>query len=71
MEQRQHFDRVGRDAIDEDVVGVHHCLAGAGDAARAVEGGMLGQAIRSVADRGVQAVGRRLVAGADIVEDRK
>ena len=50
MDQRQHFDRVGRDAVDQDVIGVDHRLAGAGDAAGTVKGRVLGQAIGGVAD---------------------
>jgi hypothetical protein len=69
VDQREDLDRGVSDAVDQDVVGMDHRFAGARDAARAVEGRMIGQAIGGVLDCRVQASGRWFVAGTDIVED--
>jgi len=48
VEDGEDLDRPG-DAVDEDVVGMDHRLAGAGDAAGAVEIGVLDDPVRGVA----------------------
>lgn len=48
VEHGEDLDRSG-DAVDEDVVGMDHRLAGAGDAAGAVEIGVLDDPVRGVA----------------------
>jgi len=47
VEDGEDLDRSG-DAVDEDVVGMDHRLAGAGDAAGAVDIGVLDDPVRSV-----------------------
>jgi hypothetical protein len=47
VEDGEDLDRPG-DAVDKDVVGMHHRLAGAGDAAGAVEIGVLDYPVRGV-----------------------
>jgi len=51
VEDGEDLDR-SSDAVDEDVVGMDHRLAGAGDAAGAVDIGVIGQRLRRVSDRG-------------------
>ena len=51
VEDGEDLDR-SSDAVDEDVVGMDHRLAGAGDAAGAVDRGVIGQRLRRVSDRG-------------------
>jgi len=48
VEDGEDLDRLG-DAVDEDVVGMDHRLAGAGDTAGAVEIGVLDDPVRGVA----------------------
>lgn len=71
VDDREDFDGARNNAIDQDVVGMDDRLSRAGDAARAMEFRMLGQAIRRVLECRIQAQRRRLVARGDIVENLK
>lgn len=69
VDERQYLDRLDRDAVDEDIIGVNHGFAHAGHAAGTMRIGMVGQIVGSVPDGGIEAFGRHFVARADIVED--
>ena len=69
MDQRQYLDGLGSDAVDKDVIGVHYRLACSRLAAGAMGVGVIGQIVGRVPNGGIEAVGCRFVARADIVED--
>ena len=68
VEDGKDLDRPG-DAVDEDVVGMDHRLAGAGDAAGAVDIGVIRQRLRCVPDRDDQPLRGGEISRRDIVGD--
>ena len=66
---RQHLYRVNLDAINENIVGMNHGFACAGDATGAVHIGVIGQAIGAMPDRSTNAFGCCRVACLYIVDD--
>lgn len=69
MDESQHFYHVGGDVVDQDIVGMNHRLARAGDAAGTVDIGVVGQALGGVGDQFVQLSRRHRIAGRDIFEN--
>lgn len=69
MDDGQNLYDLGHDAIDEDIVGMHDRLARAREAARAVNIGMMGQALGSMSEQLAQACGRSGIAIGNIVDD--
>lgn len=69
MVERKYLNPVGQDAVDEDIVGMDHCFARAGNTAGTMKIGMVGQAIGCVPNCSAYAVGRRRVPYFDIVDD--
>lgn len=68
MEDGEDFDRLG-DAVDEEVVGMDHRLAGSGQPSGTVDIGMIGKVLGRVRDRGVQPLRSREVTRADVIEN--
>ena len=68
VEDGEDLDRPG-DAVDQEVVGMDHRLAGSGQPSCAVDIGVIGQVLRRMHDRGVQPLRSREVTRADIVEN--
>ena len=68
VEDGEDLDRPG-DAVDQEVVGMDHRLAGSGQPSGAVNIGVIGQVLRRVHDRGVQPLCGREIPRADIVEN--
>ena len=68
VEDGEDLDRPG-DAVDQEVVGMDHRLAGSGQPSGAVDIGVIGQVLRRMHDRGVQPLRGREATRADIVEN--
>jgi len=70
MHDADDLDRVRRHPIDENVVRMHHRLAGAVHAAKPIHERVLGQPLRASLDDLLQAIRRCRIALRDIAVDR-
>ena len=68
VEDGEDLDRPG-DAVDQEVVGMDHRLAGSGQPSGAIDIGVIGQVLRRMHDRGVEPLRGREVARADVIEN--
>lgn len=68
MEDGEDLDRLG-DAVDQQVVGMDHRLAGSGQSSGSIDVRMIGQVLRRMDYRGVQPLSGREIPRGDIIEN--